>query len=219
MLLLRRWIRAVYSLRMPIGFGAALICVSSNLEFGIDQPRMRLGENALAPLELTGFCLRKPQRCVPTDQLSRIILDAAHYIEINRVQSDMRRILVGGNGLPVAPWDDELTTDVCYQHALMARSRLLDRGYPSSALLLAVAITDRSEGHLVLVIVSDRGDFILDNLRVGLERWDALPYHWIKRSTPQNLQFWRAIVPPWNYRMSDYERVLPQACGIDIPGS
>ena len=75
------------------------------------------------------------------------------------------------------------------------RSLLLDRGYPSSALLLAIGLTPSQEGHIVLVVVSDQGDFVLDNLEDEIVRWDTLPYHWIKISTPKDPQLWRAILP------------------------
>jgi hypothetical protein len=46
-----------------------------------------------------------------------------------------------------------------------------------------------------LVVESNQGDFVLDNLEDEVIRWDTLPYHWINISTPRDPQLWRAIRP------------------------
>jgi hypothetical protein len=68
---------------------------------------------------------------------------------------------------------------------------------------MVVAIIPSGEAHLVLIVVTDQGDFVLDNLKENIVRWDSLPYHWVKRSSPKNPQFWQTILPPnmavsWN---------------------
>src|ERR1700690_4371278 len=73
------------------------------------------------------------------------------------------------------------------------RSILLDRGYPASALLLAVLWTPSLERHAVLIVKSNQGDLVLDNLKDQVVRWDTLPYQWMKISTPEDPQFWRAV--------------------------
>jgi hypothetical protein len=73
------------------------------------------------------------------------------------------------------------------------RSILVDRGYPASALLLAVLWTPSLERHAVLIVKSNQGDLVLDNLKDQVVRWDTLPYQWMKISTPEDPQFWRAV--------------------------
>lgn len=157
---------------------------------------MRLGERALAPLGLVEFCLRKPTRCTPSKKLDRIILSEKRRIQLEQVQAAVNRgISPRPQGTVDKRWTDDAAVAGCTGYALLKRSLLLDRGFPSSALLLAVAIVPGGEHHLVLVVVTDRGDFVLDNLRGAMIRWDKLPYRWVKRSTPENPQFWRAVVP------------------------
>jgi predicted transglutaminase-like cysteine proteinase len=163
------------------------------------QAYMTVAENRLAPLPYIKFCLRKPWRCAPSDQVSQIALDDVHRTELERIHSDVNREivpLIHPLNISNLPWDDEASAGHCDDYALAKRSRLLDRGYPSSALLLAVAIVRDGSHHLVLVVVTDRGDYVLDNLQSRIVRWDELPYRWVMRSMPRNPQHWQAILPP-----------------------
>ena len=181
---------------LAISFAAMMLFATSlDVRLPTKQPYMRLGEGSLAPLAFVKFCQRTPRRCSPNEEVHHIILDDAHKSEFNRVKREVNRDIALWAGVPTEVWDDEGTSAVCYEYALTTRTRLLELSYPAGALLLAVAIVANGEGHLVLVIVTDRGDYVLDNLQPALIRWDELPYNWIMRSSPSNPQHWRTILP------------------------
>jgi predicted transglutaminase-like cysteine proteinase len=48
-------------------------------------------------------------------------------------------------------------------------------------------------GHLVLVIDTDEGDWVLDNLRPDIVRWQQLPYRWIARQQGAYMEDWVAV--------------------------
>jgi predicted transglutaminase-like cysteine proteinase len=160
-----------------------------------EAPRMAAGEFALAPIQFVVFCLRKPERCAPSNDVRLITLDQAWQGQIESINLEVNRSIVPLAHPPEVPWQDDATAGDCNEYALKKRSLLLDLGFPSSALLLAVAVLPSREAHLVLVVVTDQGDFVLDNLRVRMVRWDRLPYRWIKRSSPRDPQRWEFIVP------------------------
>jgi predicted transglutaminase-like cysteine proteinase len=58
----------------------------------------------------------------------------------------------------------------CVQFALEKRRALLRRGWPAGELQLATAVTPADVGHLVLVIDTTEGDWVLDNLRADVVR-------------------------------------------------
>lgn len=160
------------------------------------SPHMTLGENALAPLAFIDFCLRKPDRCAPSEEIRRIAFDDVNRRQIESVNSAVNRSIAPST-LPMKPnmlWQDDATTGRCDAYALAKRSQLLDLKQPSSALLLAVAVIPSGEAHIVVIVVTDHGDFVLDNLQQNIVRWDRLPYQWVKRSSPKNPQFWQTIV-------------------------
>ncbi len=157
----------------------------------------------LAPFGMVEFCLRRPMRCARSKKIERVILNEEHRIQLERVQVSVNRsILPRPKGALEQPWTDDAAVGSCKEYALAKRSRLLDIGYPSSALLLAIAIIPTGEMHLVVVVVTDQGDFVLDNRWDAIIRWDRLSYRWIARSTPENPQFWRVILEPRTLKMT-----------------
>src|SRR5258708_5462706 len=91
-------------------------------------------------------------------------------------------------------WRDDATQGDCKDYAMAKRSQLLDRGWPVSALLIAVAQIPSDEMHAVLIVLTDKGELVLDNLRYGITPWKALPYRSHKMMSPENPLFWRRIL-------------------------
>jgi hypothetical protein len=60
----------------------------------------------------------------------------------------------------------------CEDFALLKRKLLLERGFPASALIITVGATDKGLAHAWLVVSTDQGNLVLDNLSsdVRLER-------------------------------------------------
>jgi predicted transglutaminase-like cysteine proteinase len=52
----------------------------------------------------------------------------------------------------------------CEDFALLKRKLLVEWGWPPSALSIAVGATSYGEAHAVLMVATDRGDYVLDNL-------------------------------------------------------
>lgn len=151
---------------------------------------MPLGRALVAPISFDKFFDRKPQRCARSQGVRRITLNSETRQKLEEVQRGVNRSLSG-----LERWNDDATRNDCTDYALTKRSRLLDMGYPPSALLIAVAYVPSEEAHLLLVVVTDQGDFVLDNLRRTVVRWNQLPYRWVMRSTPQDPKTWQAILP------------------------
>lgn len=61
-------------------------------------------------------------------------------------------------------WSVNVSSGDCEDFALTKRARLIRMGYPASALRMAVGYTSKGEYHAFLVVVTDRGKFVLDNL-------------------------------------------------------
>ena len=158
---------------------------------------MTFGENTLAPDGFTAFCLRKPERCASSDHVQQITLDNDKLQQLIRVNIAVNRAITPQSNPPgrELPWREHAKIGNCVQYVLAKRSQLLDLGFPSSALLLVVATIPSGEDHLVLIVVTDRGDYVLDNLRANVVYWRKLFYRWVDRSSPKNPLLWQAITP------------------------
>jgi predicted transglutaminase-like cysteine proteinase len=84
----------------------------------------------------------------------------------------------------------------CEDYALLKRRTLIEAGFPRAALLMTVVKDERGEGHSVLMVRTDHGDFVLDNLADEVKAWSRLPYRFVKRQSQENQNVWVAIGAP-----------------------
>lgn len=82
----------------------------------------------------------------------------------------------------------------CEDYVLMKRKTLMDLGWPASDLLATVVLQPDGEGHAVLTVRTDRGDFVLDNLVDEVRRWDRTGYKFLKRVAARHSGRWEDIL-------------------------
>lgn len=71
----------------------------------------------------------------------------------------------------------------CEDHSLVKAKKLLDLGYPASAIKIEVGKMPNGEGHAWLVVQTDQGDFILDNNYLTVVKSSVIPYTQRRRQT------------------------------------
>jgi len=67
----------------------------------------------------------------------------------------------------------------CEDYVLEKRRILLEAGVPISDLLITVAMKPDGDGHAVLTVRTEEGDFILDSLNPHVLRWDRTKYRYV----------------------------------------
>ena len=78
----------------------------------------------------------------------------------------------------------------CEDYALLKRRLLHERGFPLGALLMTVAHDESGGGHAVLIVVTDRGDFVLDNVEKRVLPWSEARLHYLKRQSAADPNEW-----------------------------
>jgi predicted transglutaminase-like cysteine proteinase len=82
----------------------------------------------------------------------------------------------------------------CEDYALEKQRTLINEGFPAEALSIAVVTTRWGEEHAVLIVSTDGGDFVLDNLTPRVRAWrDVNYYKWIERQAPGQPLTWVVI--------------------------
>jgi predicted transglutaminase-like cysteine proteinase len=81
----------------------------------------------------------------------------------------------------------------CEDFALTKKMRLLRAGWPSTALLLATAMTQSGQPHAVLVVRTDNGDFILDNLTDRIRGWNQSGLRLRTVQSPTDVWVWHRV--------------------------
>jgi predicted transglutaminase-like cysteine proteinase len=69
----------------------------------------------------------------------------------------------------------------CEDYQLLKRRLLVEAGFPQRALRITVVIDEKGDGHAVLMVRTDRGDFILDNKAKVVLPWHQTGYVFVKR--------------------------------------
>ncbi|CAN7559534.1 transglutaminase-like cysteine peptidase [Mesorhizobium amorphae] len=82
----------------------------------------------------------------------------------------------------------------CEDYALEKRRELMRDGVAVSNLLMTVVRKPDGEGHAVLTVRTDKGDFILDNLSDKVRLWSETGYRYLKRQASDNSGHWVSIL-------------------------
>ena len=81
----------------------------------------------------------------------------------------------------------------CEDFALTKRAALIDAGFPTSAVLIAIARTSQGVLHAVLIVRTNGGDIVLDNRVRTIRPWNPASYRWLKVQSPTDPRIWLAM--------------------------
>jgi predicted transglutaminase-like cysteine proteinase len=81
----------------------------------------------------------------------------------------------------------------CEDYVLEKRRELNRIGLSLADLLITVVRKPDGEGHAVLTVRTDKGDYILDNLTDKVRQWDQTGYRFLKRQAVDNTGRWVTI--------------------------
>lgn len=153
---------------------------------------------ALPPVGYVNFCSRREEECLPSGgKAVRLALTPDRWNLIYQVNS-----YVNNKITPVSDqdlygeaehWDYPVDAGDCEDYLLLKRKYLLGLGFPGEALLITVVLDEKNEGHAVLTVTTDTGDYILDNRRDDVRRASDTHYKFLKRQTPENPREWVAL--------------------------
>jgi predicted transglutaminase-like cysteine proteinase len=146
----------------------------------------------------TIFCLRYEDECrtKPLFRGGPVRLTEQRWANLKRVNQTVNRsIIPESNELGPAgeTWSINPDRGYCSDYAVTKRHELLNRGWPSGALLLSEVVTNWGKHHLVLVVRTRSGDLVLDNLTPQIKPWARVPYRWVRIQMPNHARLWTTI--------------------------
>ncbi|MBB3947587.1 putative transglutaminase-like cysteine proteinase [Rhizobium skierniewicense] len=159
---------------------------------------MRIMGKANPPIGHYEFCQTYQSECQPTsadrgplkltEQNWQMILDVNYTA--NTTITPMTDLEVYG---VEERWAYPTTAGDCEDYVLLKRKMLMNKGISPSDLLITVVLQPNGAGHAVLTVRTDRGDFILDNLRNKVIDWSETEYTYLKRQDSNNPGRWVKI--------------------------
>jgi predicted transglutaminase-like cysteine proteinase len=161
---------------------------------------MRVFGLAQAPYGFVNFCKRSPQECAQGPQEeSRFRATPERLAELDAVNRTVNseiapitdKVLYGETDY----WTIPARKGDCEDYVLLKRKRLLELGWPASALLITVVRDEVGEGHAVLTVRTRQGDYVLDNKTEDIKLWYQVPYQFVMRQSYLNPTVWMSLDP------------------------
>jgi len=188
--------------RLAVVAGLLCLSVSGALARPLAASYAPVGAETSVPFGWVDFCQRYRNECqVGGEGPREIDLTDAARRRIEKINAWVNR-----NIDPVSDKEHWGTLDAwdyptdgkgdCEDYALLKRRMLIEDGFPAEALLLTVVKDEHGDGHSILTVKTNRGEFVLDNLTGGVQPWTRAPYRFVKRQSQHNPNVWVAIGSP-----------------------
>lgn len=153
---------------------------------------------AFPPPAFHAFCTREPELCNATGSTRTVELTPSRMAELKAVTVSVNRRIKEMSDLASTgkadDWRLPKRVGDCEDFAILKKQELIRRGWPASTLLLTVA-TRGGEGHVVLTVRTDKGDFVLDNMTDAVKDWSKSPYRYFARQSQSAQGKWERIGP------------------------
>jgi len=153
---------------------------------------------ALPPIGYVEMCAREPKECQALGgRRTRLPLSPERWNLIYQVNA-----FVNGKIAPVSDedlygkpeyWTFPTDAGDCEDYLLLKKRYLESMGFPATALLITVVLDEKQQGHAVLTVTTDKGDFVLDNRRDDVLRWNATAYTFLKRQSAEDPRQWVSL--------------------------
>lgn len=156
--------------------------------FGVTRP----------PFGYVEFCRRHPRDCMRYDSSAEVAeLTRERWkelVDINRLINDLVEPVTDSDLYSqVEYWTYPAGRGDCEDYVLAKRRLLIQYGWPAAALRITVVRDEADQGHAVLMVVTDSGDFVLDNKRSEILTWQATPYTFQKRQSAVDPLVWESL--------------------------
>jgi predicted transglutaminase-like cysteine proteinase len=176
---------------------------------GIQPARFaEAGTVTRAPIGWVEFCTRYKGECNTRPSEPRdVVLSPKAWTDLVRVNNYVNDTVKPMTDLDhwgvVEQWDypNDGYGD-CEDYVLAKRRMLIKAGWPREALLITVVRDKQNEGHAVLTVKTDKGEYVLDNEEPGILLWSKTGYRFVKRQSQSDPNVWVELGEPHNAPMA-----------------
>src|SRR5271165_2013854 len=167
---------------------------------GQDVAYASVGEETSIPFGWVQFCQRYHSECAASGAAADVNLTDRALREIQQVNAWVNRSVEAVSDMDhwgvVDRWDYPMDgKGDCEDYALLKRKMLIERGFPRQALLITVVRDQQNEGHAILTVKTNAGEFILDNLNDEVKPINRIAYRLVKRQSQEDPNVWVSLGP------------------------
>jgi predicted transglutaminase-like cysteine proteinase len=184
-------------------FVAATLIATEKTSSAQERPLfISVGETTRAPIGWVEFCVEYDPECKTKPSTPRdVVLSSQAWkdlVRINRwVNTTVKPMTDMDHWGVVERWNypDDGYGD-CEDYVLLKRKMLMQAGWPREALLITVVRDKNNDGHAVLTVKSDKGEYVLDNQTDDIVLWSDTGYRFVKRQSQSDPNVWIALGEP-----------------------
>lgn len=162
---------------------------------------MSEGAHVAAPRGFTQLCSRSPDLCAaPRSAAAQQVLSTMTtevMAQLQRYNKAVNAQYEPANDIDIHGVSDHWSLPTifadCEDYVLAKRQGLIAAGWAPNALLIGVVRGEISDYHAVLILRTNRGEFVLDNMRDEVLPWRATGYDWVVRQSSENPMRWVRI--------------------------
>jgi predicted transglutaminase-like cysteine proteinase len=158
-----------------------------------------LGATSRPPIGWVDFCAQNRRECDTKPVRARdVVMTPTTWRDLVRVNqlvnSTIKPLTDMEHWGVVERWSypDDGYGD-CEDYVLLKRRMLIQAGWPRQALLITVVRDSRGDGHAVLTVKTDKGEFILDNQNEQILLWSETSYRFVKRQSQNDPNLWVSL--------------------------
>ena len=162
-----------------------------------------VGEITRPPIGWVEFCIAYKPECDTKPSAPRdVVLTAKAWSDLVKVNNWTNANIKPMTDLEhwgvVERWNypDDGYGD-CEDYVLLKRRMLMQAGWPREALLITVVRDKKGDGHAVLTVKTNEGEFILDNQEAQILPWNKTGYRFVKRQSQSDPNLWVALGEPY----------------------
>jgi predicted transglutaminase-like cysteine proteinase len=161
-----------------------------------------IGDTVRPPIGWVEFCVEYDPECKTKPSAPRdVVLSTQAWKDLQRID-----LWVNTNIKPMTDMDhwgvverwnypDDGYGD-CEDYVLQKRKMLMQAGWPREALLITVVRDQHGDGHAILTVKTDKGEFILDNQTDNILPWTDTGYRFVKRQSQSDPNVWVSLGDP-----------------------
>jgi predicted transglutaminase-like cysteine proteinase len=186
---------------MLAGWALALAAIASSASAN-ELLFVSTGDVTRPPIGWVDFCVDHPVECRVQPTTARdVVLSNKAWTDLARtnkwVNDNVKPMTDLEHYGVVEKWayPDDGYGD-CEDYVLLKRRMLMEAGWPRAALLITVVREKNGNGHAVLTVKTDKGEFILDNQEERILLWSETSYRYVKRQSQTDPNRWVALGDP-----------------------
>ncbi len=153
---------------------------------------------SLPPIGFVKFCVANPGECKNVGRrVKRVEASAQVWNTLNKLNARINLDVepMSDDELYGVPeyWTYPVSAGDCEDYLLLKKRELEQMGFDAGVLLITVVLDEKNEGHAVLTVATESGDYVLDNRRNDILLWKDTGYTFLKRQSQQDPRAWVAL--------------------------